>query len=30
MVEGLRDYLLEHFRSVYSGYGATDLGTPGA
>ena len=25
MAEGLRDYLLEHFRSVYSGYGATDL-----
>ncbi len=25
MAEGLRDYLLGHFRSVYSGYGATDL-----
>ncbi len=25
MAEGLRDYLLKHFRSVYSGYGATDL-----
>lgn len=25
MAEGLRDYLLERFRSVYSGYGATDL-----
>ena len=25
MSEGLRDYLLRHFRSVYSGYGATDL-----
>jgi phenylacetate-CoA ligase len=25
MAEGLRDYLLEHFRSVHSGYGATDL-----
>ncbi len=25
MAEGLRDYLLKRFRSVYSGYGATDL-----
>ena len=25
MSEGLRDYLLRRFRSVYSGYGATDL-----
>ena len=25
MTEELRDYLLERFRSVYSGYGATDL-----
>lgn len=25
MSEGLRDYLLKHFRKVYSGYGATDL-----
>ena len=25
MAEGLRDYLLERFASVYSGYGATDL-----
>ena len=25
MAEGLRDYLLERFRSVHSGYGATDL-----
>lgn len=25
MAEGLRDYLLERFVSVYSGYGATDL-----
>ncbi len=25
MAEGLRDYLLERFTSVYSGYGATDL-----
>lgn len=25
MPEGLRDYLLKHFRAVYSGYGATDL-----
>jgi phenylacetate-CoA ligase len=25
MAEGLRDYLLGRFRSVYSGYGATDL-----
>ena len=25
MSEGLRDYLLRHFRTVYSGYGATDL-----
>jgi phenylacetate-CoA ligase len=25
MAEGLRDYLLARFRSVYSGYGATDL-----
>jgi phenylacetate-CoA ligase len=23
--EGLRDYLLTHFRPVYSGYGATDI-----
>jgi phenylacetate-CoA ligase len=25
MSEGLRDYLLGHFKAVYSGYGATDL-----
>jgi phenylacetate-CoA ligase len=25
MSEGLRDYLLRHFKQVYSGYGATDL-----
>jgi phenylacetate-CoA ligase len=25
MSEGLRDYLLRHFKRVYSGYGATDL-----
>lgn len=25
MAEGLRDYLLKRFRTVYSGYGATDL-----